>query len=71
MSERFKLADSDIVSHTWSKLAKRIRERIEELRTQNDAPLDPIVTAHTRGRIAELKLLLQAAEKDLPPINHG
>jgi hypothetical protein len=65
----FKLADSDLVSTTWTKLAKRITQRIDELRAQNDGPLDPVLTAHTRGRIAELKLLLQAAQKDLPPVS--
>jgi hypothetical protein len=66
----FKLANSDIDSTTWSKVAKRLHERIEELRVANDNPLlDPVMTANTRGRIAELKLLLQAAEESPPPID--
>jgi hypothetical protein len=68
----FKLADSDIYSGTWAKVAKRLHERIEELRVTNDNPLlDPVMTANTRGRIAELKLLLQAAEKSPPPVDLG
>lgn len=66
--ERFKLADSDLVSTTWAKLGKRLQERLQTLRAENDGPLDQVATAALRGRIAEVKLLLSAAEKDPPPI---
>jgi len=68
----FKLADSDLASTTWAKLRKRIDERIEQLHRENESPLlDPAATAEKRGRIAELRLLLKAAEKSLPPVDLG
>lgn len=67
---KFKLAASDTVSTTWAKLKRHLEERLAALRAQNDAlSMDPIATAATRGRIAELKLLLSAAEQDPPPID--
>lgn len=65
----FKLADSDVASTTWVKLSKRIEERIQRLHVENEGPLDVAATAAVRGRIAELKLLLEAAQKSLPPID--
>lgn len=40
------------------KLRKYVAERIESLRKQNDADLDPVKTAAMRGRIQEAKLML-------------
>jgi hypothetical protein len=67
----FKLAASDAASTTWGRLEKHLRTRIEDLRTRNEAPLDAVATADLRGRIAELKALLRAAEPDPPPIDLG
>lgn len=67
----FKLAASDVASNTWAKLERRLLERLQMLRSENDSPLDAAATATVRGRIAELKLLLQAAQKDPPPIDLG
>lgn len=68
---KFKLADSDVISTTWAKLAKHLEERIDLLRRQNDGPLDAAQTENLRGRIAELKALLRTAEKDPPPPDLG
>lgn len=58
----FKLAASDRESQTWARLKRHIEERIETLRVENEADLDPSATAKTRGRIAELKSLLRLAK---------
>ncbi len=50
----------------WMRLEKHLRERLAELRARNDADNDPVQTARLRGRIAELKDLLAAAEDRYP-----
>lgn len=70
-TRRFKLASSDKESPTWGKLRRHIEERMQQLRAENDGPLDAALTAALRGRIAELKLLLATAEENPPPIDMG
>lgn len=54
----------DFQTRTWALLASHMRERIAELREENDSfKLDEAATARTRGRIAQLKELLALADK--------
>ena len=43
-------------------LTDRISETIEILRTQLEAPLDPVMTADARGRIHGFKAVLKMIE---------
>jgi len=52
------LTQSDFIQPTWLRLEKYLNARITELRELNDHSADAEATADTRGRIAELKLLL-------------
>lgn len=53
-------------SSTWQKVEAYINERLDALRTNNDADLDPIQTALVRGRIRELKALVDQSKDDQP-----
>ena len=53
-------------SSTWQKVEAYINERLDALRTNNDADLDPIQTALVRGRIRELKALVDQSQDDQP-----
>lgn len=55
----------------WRRLMKHLREQRDTLRAQNDGDLDPIKTAHMRGRIAQLSAIL-ALNEDKPdvPVEH-
>lgn len=63
----------DAESLTWSRLRKHLTTRIETLRDLNEADLDEIDTAKTRGGIAELRLLISDVERasratpEIPP----
>lgn len=46
------------------KLDSYLKERIETLRRNNDGDLEPIQTALVRGRIRELKVLLDLIHVD-------
>lgn len=54
----------DFNSGLWVRLRKHYEERLGELRAKNDAPLSAEETAAIRGRIAEIKRLL---DLDAPP----
>lgn len=58
------LEKEELLSSTWLKLEKHITERIGMLRASNDADLDPVSTALVRGRIRELKVLLDLSKDD-------
>lgn len=45
----------------WQKLESHLNARIDLMRCQNDGDLNEIATARLRGRIKELKDLLDAA----------
>lgn len=61
----FKLATHERASEVWIRLEKHLTERLEALRLQNDADQPEEATAKLRGRIAEIKALLNVG-KDLP-----
>lgn len=52
------LTSSDANSATWERIKKHLEERIERHRRENDKGLSMEDTAKLRGRIAELKYLL-------------
>lgn len=66
--ERFRLYESDKISTTWARIERHLKEQLADLRVQNDGQLDETKTAHLRGRIAQIKDLLRAADEVLPPI---
>jgi hypothetical protein len=57
---------SDAQSATWQKIEKCLRERLAELREQNDdagGRETEAMTARRRGRIAELKEILALGDR--------
>ena len=58
------LDKEELLSSTWLKLEKYIDGRIETLRQMNDSDLDPTSTTLVRGRIRELKVLLDLSKGD-------
>ena len=62
----------DTASATWKFVEQHANERIQALRVSNDkASMDATQTAHTRGRIAELKELLALAKAPAQPVDDG
>jgi hypothetical protein len=55
------LGREDFASTTWQRLAQELQDRLDALRAFNDMPAIEGVTAQTRGRIAELKRILDLA----------
>jgi hypothetical protein len=53
-----KLTHAEIHNPLWIKLKEHIESRMDAHRRKNDGDLDDIATARLRGRIAELKSLL-------------
>lgn len=60
----FKLTDVERNSAAWKRLREHIEYRIDKQRRRNDARLNIEDTAHVRGSIAELKVLLELAEPE-------
>ena len=54
----FQLSESDRRSPLWLALMAHYTERLATLRARNDTPAAEAATADTRGRIAEVKALL-------------
>jgi len=59
----FTLTAADRESPLWRRFEAHLNERLAVLREQNDADKTPDATAHIRGRIAELKTLLDLARE--------
>lgn len=59
----FALTAEDRVSRTWSRLEQHLSDRLQQLRHDNDKPLDATETAALRGRITEVKRLLALADE--------
>ena len=59
-----KLEKHETQTALWQKLESHIHTRISDLRSNNDADLDPVATARTRGRIAALKDLLSLSQDE-------
>lgn len=56
----------ELDSSAWQKVEAYINNRLDTLRANNDADLDPIQTALVRGRIRELKALVDLSKDDQP-----
>lgn len=67
MNEGEVLNEHDRGSATWGKLQKHFNERLDTLRKQNDGNLSPEGTAKLRGRIAELKRVIDLGEAPKVP----
>lgn len=52
-------------SPVWQKLKAHYEERLHILRAENDAAMPEVRTANQRGRIAEIKALLQLGEPNI------
>lgn len=63
----FKLTEQEKNSALWHRLKEHIEARIDKHRATNDKTQTPEATEKLRGRIAELKDLLNI-EKDRPQI---
>ena len=59
-----KLEKHETQSALWLKLEAHINGRLVDLRTSNDADLDPIQTARLRGRIAAFRELLSLSQDE-------
>lgn len=57
------LTREDLRSPTWERLTEDLRARLNALRIENDSASDHDTTTKRRGRIAELKGLLDLAEQ--------
>jgi hypothetical protein len=64
VDDRFRLSPSDKLSSLWTRLEKHLQERLALLRAQNDGDLGDVMTAKQRGRIMEIKALLELGEDD-------
>ena len=56
--------EADLQSATWRKLKKHFEERLADYRVANDNTLSDLETVKLRGRIAELKYMLDLAKPD-------
>lgn len=65
-STDFKLPATERHTHTWQLVKAHLEHRLSVLREQNDWEATPESTAKTRGRIAEIKLLLSAGVEAAP-----
>ena len=59
---RLDLTNSERSSELWLKIAQILDGKIKELRERNDCDLDERLTQRMRGRIQELKGLLEEAK---------
>lgn len=59
-----KLTELERNSELWKKLEAVLKQRIDLHRKKNDSDQDDSSTAKLRGRIAELKFLLDLASPD-------
>lgn len=57
------LTREDLGTPTWERLTLDLRMRLDALRIENDSASDHDTTTKRRGRIAELKGLLDLAEQ--------
>ena len=57
------LTREDLRTATWDRLAADMQARLQTLREENDSFSDEITTAKRRGRIAEVKALLDLAKQ--------
>lgn len=55
----------ELTSPTWQKLKKHLEAKLLELRARNDHTMDPIKTERLRGKIAQVKAILEL-ERSIP-----
>ena len=61
----------DFSTSEGARLKAYLQERLEQLRSENDADVSPERTANTRGRIAEIKTLLSGAAPRVSAPSYG
>lgn len=67
-----KLTTAETHGALWQKLKDHLEDRLAEHRRKNDGDLDATQTARLRGRIAELKVLLDLATPEPTEVaEHG
>lgn len=59
MKEPLILTDADKASPLWHKLMRHWEDRLSELRAKNEGDLGERETANYRGRIAEVRAMLE------------
>lgn len=62
LEEPFDLSEADKMNPLWLRMEPYLAKRLSKLRAQNDADLDPEETAKLRGKISELKTMLNLAK---------
>lgn len=68
--EDFSLTPAERVGTVWPKIERWLKQRIEDLRTENEKDLDDKHTARLRAEIKALRGLLALGE-ELPPSHDG
>lgn len=63
--EAFKLEPQDRTNPLWIRLEAHLHQALSENRLINDASLLPERTENIRGRIAQIKLLLNAGREPI------
>jgi hypothetical protein len=65
MTERFRVTPLEASTTLWIAMRQHYERRLHTLRAQNDSmTLDPIKTAELRGRIAEVRAILNLDRPD-------
>lgn len=62
MNEPFKLTSHERINPLWRRIEQHLEDRLAVLRAKNDSDLDPNETARLRGRILEIKSLLDIGQ---------
>lgn len=55
---------ADFDTQTWRNLKKHFETELEALRMSNDSNLNEVTTAHLRGRINQLKAIINLDKPD-------
>lgn len=61
---------TELQSSTWLKVEQYLSDRIDSLRLSLESDLDPVATTLVRGRIRELKVLLDRSKGDQAIVGH-
>lgn len=64
MSDRLKLDGGDRANPLWPRIERHLNTRLQALRVQLEGNKDIDETNRLRGRIQEVKLLLESAKDD-------
>lgn len=63
----FYIKPHEAQQEVWRKLEGHLMERLEYLRTQNDSDLSELQTAKIRGKIDEIKRILDLTTQKIQP----